>query len=270
MTHKSIDVLLPYWGDFQLLKKTVESVLSQTHQEWILRIFDDHYPSTEAADYFEALNEPRIIYIRHKKNIGITNNFNFALAATNADYCVMIGCDDIMLPDYLEIALQRIGNADMYQPGVQIIDKNGRIYNPIADRVKSFLQPKKSGVYGGENLARSLCVGNWLYFPSITWKTATIKKYGFDAMYSIAEDLALELNIIKDGGVLFYDNESTFQYRRFSQSLSSKEKKKGGVRFGEERTVYSHFANEFRKMGWNRASRAASVRLTSRIHELMN
>lgn len=262
-----VDILLPYWGDFELLKKAVESVINQTEKDWRLLVFDDHYPSDEAKKYFAKLKDRRVTYYRHEKNLGITKNFNYALASASAPHCVMFGCDDIMLPNYLEIALAKIGNTDIYQPYVDIIDANDKVYLPLGDRVKRLLRPKKSGIVSGEKLAVSLCHGNWLYFPSILWKTGTIKKYGFDDTYKIAEDVALELSIIKDGGSMYLDNETTFRYRRFAQSLSSREKAKDGVRFAEEGQVYDHFAKEFEEMGWKKAARAAKLRVTSRLHE---
>ena len=40
----SIDIIVPYWGEFSLLKQTVDSVLAQTSKAWHLTILDDHYP----------------------------------------------------------------------------------------------------------------------------------------------------------------------------------------------------------------------------------
>lgn len=270
MTKQKIDILLPYWGDFGLFKQTVESVLAQTSSDWHLSIFDDHYPSLEAQAYCTSLNDPRITYLRHEKNIGITNNFNFAVTAARADYCSIIGCDDILLPTYVEVALRNIGPADFYQPGVEIIDADGNTHLPLGDRIKRILQPRKPGSYSGEPLATSLCHGNWLYFPSIVWKTSSLKRYTFDAKYKIVEDLVVELNLIKDGGALYFDKDNvTFQYRRFAESLSSKEKTKGGVRFHEEAEAYQQFATTFNQLRWHRAARAARLRITSRLHQLM-
>lgn len=264
-----IDILLPYWGEFALLRKTVDSVFQQTSNNWRLVIIDDCYPSDEAMKYFATLRDSRVTYIRHKKNIGITENFNFALEKASAEYCVILGCDDILLPDYIDTALNRIKDADFYQPGVEIIDKNGATYLPVVDRVKRILQPRQEGFYMGEGLATSLCRGNWLYFPSIVWRTSTIKRYRFNPKYKIVEDVVVELDLIRDGGKLFFDKYVTFQYRRFPDSLSSKEKSIGGVRFKEERDVYNYYAQVFADMGWRKASRAARLRLISRIHELV-
>lgn len=265
-----VDILLPFWGDVGLLKEAVESVLAQTETDWRLLVFDDCYPSDEPAKYFAKLKDTRISYYRHTENLGITANFNYALAATKAKYCVMFGCDDRMLPGYLKTALANIGNADFYQPGVEVIDASGNVYLPLGDKVKCMLRAKKAGIISGEKLAASLCTGNWLYFPSILWKTETIKRYDFDPSYNVTQDVLLELNIIKDGGSLYLDPTITFQYRRFAQSLSSTEKVKGGKRFNEEDQVYQHFAQVFTEMGWKKAARAAKLRLTSRLHSLIS
>lgn len=261
-----IDIIIPYWGDFELLKEAVDSVLAQTESDWRLLIADDHYKSLKAKEAYSNHPDDRINFVRHPKNIGITNNFNYAIQSAKSDYCVIMGCDDKMLPNYIETALSNIGDADFYQPGVEVIDANSKVYLPIADRVKRGLKPKKPGLYDGEYLASSLSRGHWLYFPSITWKTKTLKKYHFDPIYKIAEDVALQFEMILDGAKMKLDNTTTFQYRRFSESLSSKEKT--GVRFQEEALVYEHFAKKFLERGWKKASRIANKRHISKLHSL--
>lgn len=264
-----IDILLPFWGDINLFKQTVQSVLSQSNPNWRLLIFDDCYPSEEPKKYIESISDQRITYYRHKRNIGITKNFNFALSKATAPYFIMLGCDDILLPSYVEISMKDIGSADFYQPTVQIINQNGDIYMPLADRIKQVLMPRP-GLHTGEKLASSLCYGNWLYFPSILWRTDIVKKYKFNSNYKIAEDLFLELQLILDGYVLNVGSTPIFQYRRFSQSLSSKERRRGGVRFNEEEEVYNLFSERFATKGWKKAARIARIRPTSRLHKLIS
>ena len=265
---KTIHILLPYWGDFELLKKAVESVIAQTETNWTLLIVDDHYPSEDAQKYYTKFPDKRVVYYRHKKNLGLVDNYNYALSGTTADYCVIMGCDDIMLPTYIETALKNIGDADYYQPGVQVIDKTDKVYLPAADRLKKFIRPKKQGVHSGELLAASLCHGNWTYFPSLLWKTSVLKKYTFDKDKPNTQDLVTQLNIICDGGSLFIDNSVTFQYRRSADSFSSKAK--NGTRFSEEDLIYNLLAKRFSDMGWNKAARAARAHITTRIHKILS
>ena len=254
----SIDIIVPYWGEFSLLKQTVDSVI------------DEHYPDKTAYNHYKKLNDKRITYIRHRKNIGITANFNYAIQHASAPYCMIVGCDDKLLPSYVDTALKNIGEADFYQPRAQIINDKSNVYLPLVDKVKRILQPKKSGILSGEKLAASLCHGNWLYFPSITWKTNTLKKYSFDTKYKILEDVIVELTMIIDGASLYFDTTETFQYRRFAESLSSKEKGKNGIRFKEENEVYDNFSDRFNEIGWKKAARAAKLRVTSRIHSFLS
>lgn len=263
-----VDVLLPYWGDFELLKKAVDSVLAQTEQNWRLLIFDDCYPSKKAATYYAKLPDKRVSYYRHKKNLGLVKNYNYALSRASAQYCVVMGCDDIMLPTYLETALANVSSADYYQPNVQVIDEADKVYLPLTDRIKKLLRPNRAGIHSGEAVAASLCKGNWTYFPSILWKTATLKKYGFDEALPNTQDLVTQLDIFCGGGSVYIDDAVTFQYRRSATSFSSKAK--NGTRFQEEDKMYNDFAQRFREMGWNKAARAARAHITVRLHKILS
>lgn len=268
--NESVDILLPYWGDFNLLKQTIESVINQSYKNWKLFIFDDCYPDRSAEKLYSNHPDKRIKFTRHKENIGITNNFNFALSRASSKYCTLLGCDDILLPNYLERALTQINDSDFYQPKVGVIDSKNIRYLPLTDKTKRIIRPKRSGEYSGERLAASLCIGNWLYFPSILWKTSTIKKYGFNDKYKIVEDLILEMQVVMNGGILYLDNEETFLYRRFKDSLSSKESSSKGIRFKEESEAYSFLSMELSDLNWQKASFLAKIRMASRFNQLLN
>lgn len=263
-----VDVLLPYWGDFSLLKKAVDSVLAQTEQDWRLFIIDDCYPSDEARKYYSNFPDKRVTFYRHKENFGLVKNYNFAINQATASYCVIMGSDDIMLPTYLETALSKINSADCYHPGVEVIDEKDKVYQPTVDRIKKFIRPKRSGIHTGESVATSLCHGNWTYFPAILWKTSTLKKYKFDQNRPNTQDLVTQFDILCDGGAFFIDNVITFQYRRSSFSFSSKAKK--GTRFHEEDQMYYEFAERFRKLHWKKAARVAKLHLTTRVHQILS
>lgn len=263
-----MEILLPYWGEFKLLQQAVESVLLQTNHTWKMIVIDDCYPSDEAEKYITSLHNDRITYCRNKTNLGLVKNYNYALSLSTADYCVIMGCDDIMLPRYIETALAGIGDADYYQPNVQVIDEMDSVYLPMADRVKRIIRPKRSGIHSGESIATSLCCGNWTYFPSILWKGSTIRKYKFDEKYPNTQDLLIQLNILCDGGSISIDDTTTFQYRRSASSFSSKAK--NGTRFQEEDAVYNELAKRFRNMGWKKAYLAARLHFTVRLHRILS
>ena len=48
----AIDVALPYYGDVDLMKQAVRSVLGQQFQDWRLFVVDDGFPDPEPARWF--------------------------------------------------------------------------------------------------------------------------------------------------------------------------------------------------------------------------
>ena len=118
----------------------------------------------------------------------------------------------------------------------------------------------------GQELAVSLLRGNWTYFPSICWRTETVRRRGFDPAFDVVLDLALQLDIVLDGGDLVLLPEHTFRYRRHDRSASSVAS--DDRRFGEEAQFFADVARTMDSAGWPAASRAARRHWTSRLHAL--
>ncbi|WP_309103237.1 glycosyltransferase [Microbacterium sp.] len=271
MTH---EIFVPFWGDPGLLYETVESVRAQSVKDWSLVVIDDCYPDETVSKYFEALADPRIHYVRNKVNLGITENYREAIRRASSPFVTILGCDDLMHPNYLEVvlgAIERIPDADVIQPGVVVIDQHGTVRTPLVDRVKrGLLAPSsRSGtvVLREEQMATSLIRGDWLYWPSLTFRTATLKRIDFRDGLPIIQDLALLMDVAFDGGSLVYVPEVSFSYRRHSSSASQKTLL-DGRRFRDERRYYRQAVSLAKAHGWNRTARTARIRLMSRLHAI--
>ena len=277
----TIDVLFPYYGDVEMMKKAVYSVLSQTYTNWRLLAFDDGYPSEEPGKFFEKIIKEdtkthgmqRVFYEKNKKNLGANGNYKKALNKDSAEYYVMMGADDLMHADFLQKfinSLKKTGTIDIYQPSVDVVDENDNKYLPLADKVKRYLQPKKTGIYEGEYISRSLLHGAWHYFPSMIWKTESAKKVGFNKDYDVVQDICMILDILQDGGTMFFDADAySFSYRRHSQSDSSV-KAINGYRFNEELNFFRYKAAQFKALGWHKAEIAARLHITSRLNAIVS
>jgi glycosyltransferase involved in cell wall biosynthesis len=262
---------MPYYGDERLLKEAVGSVIDQTTDDWRLTVIDDAYPDTGPGRWVAGLNHARIRYVRNSRNGGVSATFRQAVDLAAEDFLTIMGCDDRLLPDYTERALQKMRaapGASYLQPGVEVINEQGLSSSPLADRVKSILRPRPSAEpLVGESVARSLLRGNWTYFPSIVWRTSSIREYSFDPHFDVVLDLHLQLQILAGGGRMLLDDRATFQYRRHSHSVSSVTAR-DGARFAEERALFAEWSDRFEGMGWSSAARAARLHLTSRINAL--
>lgn len=266
----ALDILLPFYGDPGYLRIAVESVLAQDDADWTLTIIDDRYPGTEHAEYLASLDDPRIRYLVNDTNLGVSRNFQHAADLATGEFCVIFGGDDVMLPGYVSRVRQLISeqpDADVIQPGVRVIDEEGRIVVPLADRVKAFYRPHGTAphVLTGEPLASSLMRGLWTYFPSVAWKTSTLKRYGFTAQFEVSLDATLLLDIALGGGELVADDEVVFHYRRHRASVSAATAVDGS-RFAEERAFFADADRRCREHGWPQAARIARRHLSSRLN----
>jgi hypothetical protein len=107
--------------------------------------------------------------------------------------------------------------------------------------------------------------GNWMYFPSITWRTKTIQDIGFRPGFNVCQDLGLAMDLIMQGGEMILIENQIFRYRRHAASDSSV-KAINGERFQDEKDFFEVMAIDLKKIGWNKAARTARLHLTSRLH----
>jgi glycosyltransferase involved in cell wall biosynthesis len=266
-----LDIFIPYWGDPGYLVETVESVLRQTSGDWLLTIVDDAYPDHTAGLYVNALEDERITYIRKDENQGITANYRTCVSLATQPMMMILGCDDVLLPNYVRTiveAHEAFPEAAIIQPGVEIIDEDGQKVTTLADSVKqTIVRPRGGGrqLLSGENITANLMHGDWLYWPSLAFRTAKLREVDFREGFPIIQDLALVMDMLFRGDQLLIEPTVCFRYRRHMASASSS-KLVDGSRFNGEREYFELAAEQAGALGWTRTARAAKLRLTSRAH----
>jgi glycosyltransferase involved in cell wall biosynthesis len=266
----TVDVMLPYYGDVDQMKLAARSVMGQENQDWRLIVLDDGYPDPEPERWFSEMTDSRVTYLRNEQNLGANGNYRKALTMVEAPVVVIMGADDVMLPNYLDVVVGAFGaypTASVVQPGVQVIDEKGIACTPLVDAVKKIYAPKtrERMELQGEDMATSLVRADWAYFPSLAWRSETIVRIGFTEGLDVVQDLALLLDIAAEGGSMVIDPTLSFLYRRHSASDSSV-RALDGRRFDEERRFFEFQAGRFTGLGWKRAARAASFHTTSRLN----
>lgn len=130
-----ITVSIPTFNRLALLKRTLESVFNQREEPDEVIVVDNC--STDGTwEYLNTL--PKIKAYRNKENIGVINNFNEAIHKATMDYIVILGSDDLLLPEYIStwkrtmVAIKRKDLAVFTCAGY-IIDAE--------DRVKGVVKP---------------------------------------------------------------------------------------------------------------------------------
>ena len=266
----TVDILFPFYGDVAMMKEAVRSVLRQTDPDWRLIVVDDGYPDDSIPGWFDSLGDTRVTYMRNETNLGANGNYRKCLTFVENPLVQVMGADDVMLPNYVDWlvkAAKRHPDANIFQPGVFVIDEHGAPSHTLVEKVKGFYMPSRRvpQVLRGETLAVSILRGDWLYFPSLAWRAETILGIGFREGYDVVQDMALVCDVAMKGGGLLYDPTAAFLYRRHSGSDSSWRALEG-TRFGEERRFFLQMAAEMDQLGWKRAARVARLHVSSRLH----
>lgn len=106
MSYKA-DIILATYNGARYLKEQIDSIISQSFQDWRLIIHDDG--STDATlqiieDYKFILGD-RLYLVQAESQGGASQNFNLLLTYTEADYVFFSDQDDIWLPHKLSTLL---------------------------------------------------------------------------------------------------------------------------------------------------------------------
>ncbi len=101
-----ITTLIPTYRRPKLLRRAIRSVLAQTYPNFEVHVFDNHSEDETAAVVQEFSSaDPRVKYHCHSQNIGILENFAYAMERVETPFYSFLSDDDFLLPDFFEIAM---------------------------------------------------------------------------------------------------------------------------------------------------------------------
>ena len=95
MSSNMITIVLPNFNSEKYLNETLESIISQSYQNWNLKIVDDNsnIETLKILEKYENIKNIEITYL--KKNMGAGYCRNLAIKNTNSKYIAFIDSDDI-------------------------------------------------------------------------------------------------------------------------------------------------------------------------------
>ncbi|WP_182348882.1 glycosyltransferase family 2 protein [Tomitella gaofuii] len=269
----SLEFFIPFYGRLDYLLAAIDSVRGLEDVRWRLTVVEDRHPDGAAAEAAVlALGDERIRYRRNPENLGVNANIYQCIQLAEWDWFVLLDYDDQVLPNYghaVESLLARHPDATMVQPAVQVVDEEGRSWQPMVDKVKARLGPATGGeaILSGEPGVVELLRGNWLYTPAGCYRRDALQGVPFRPDIDAAHDLAFVVDMLVSGGTVVAGTEVAFRYRRHRGGHSS-EGARTGSRFAEERRYFEMMASEMAARGWHTASRAAQRMVFSRLNAL--
>lgn len=148
---EKVSVIIPtYKRNAFMVRRAVLSVLNQTYNDIELLIIDDSPDSfdnrAEVERMLYKINDDRIKYIKHDKNLGACAARNTGIKNSTGAYIAFLDDDDEWLPDKLELQIQKFTSDDVglvfckacYVNEIDgsIYEKNSLIYeNDVFDKL---------------------------------------------------------------------------------------------------------------------------------------
>lgn len=104
--------MLPTREGGAFLPDCIASVLAQSHDDLELVISDNANDDATPEILEGFADDPRVTIVRQERVVGVADNWNAALEASNGDYCLMLGDDDYLLPDCVSALCQALSEGE--------------------------------------------------------------------------------------------------------------------------------------------------------------
>ena len=196
----TVSVMIPYYNCKEYIVETVQSILSQSHQNFEIIIVDDG-SDPEHADYLrEFLADKPAIRYAVQNNQGVAAARNHAARLAGGKYFLFLDSDDLILPDYIEncvAVLENNPDCKLVYPLAEYFDAQEGLWNlPDYDGLGSLLKGNRIPVISMHRAED---------FVSLGW---------FDENLTTHEDWDLWIRLLSNGGTVIRIPEVLFRYRK--------------------------------------------------------
>ena len=219
-----VSIIIPYYKKKKIFKKTIKSVLKQTHKNFeIILIYDDVDKAELPFVKFTLRKIKNVKIIINKKNLGAGYSRNIGIKKSKSKLISFLDSDDMWHKDKLkkQIKFMKMNKVDFSYTDYSIIDKNEK-------EIKIIIAPK---IITYRNLLFSCDIG----LSTVMVNSRLLKKEKFPNLKT-KEDYLLWIKLSKKKIKMLGINETLTSWRETNNSLSSSITQKLKDAF----LVYSH------------------------------
>ena len=211
-----ISVILTTYNRKELVTKTINSILSQSFQDFEL-IIVDNFSNYNFFDLIQIFNSPKIKAFQNRNEGIIAVNRNFAIARSSGKYLAFCDDDDLWEQEKLQYQIQYLekDNFDLTYTNTKLMFDNGNlVYSNYSDI----------------NNLRSLLYRNQVTLSSVLVRKTTEVRFNESVDLIALEDYELWINLMLNGFKFKFIEIPLVNYRVHSsisrQSKYINEKKK--------------------------------------------
>lgn len=211
-----VSIIIPIYKVEKYLDRCIKTILDQAYNNLEIILVDDGSPDNCPQMCDEWAKKDSRIKVIHKENGGVSSSRNMGLDASTGEYISFIDPDDIIHPNYYEILMSQIGNADCiicgFKKFTNEIEFENR-YNCIAETMTS-IEAIKKGFFNNSDIF-------YVVWNKII-KSDVAKKQRFDEKMKNGEDSLFAFNVIRNcNSVIYLDVDLYGYYMRNDGAVNS-------------------------------------------------
>ena len=171
-----VTTIVPTYRRPAMLRRALESVLSQRRDDVIVRVLDNASgDDTEAVVRVVSDSDHRVVYHCHATNIGGVANFEYGLSKVDTEFFSILSDDDYLLPGFYERALAALdANPDAaFWAGTTLhVDEDERVVEARLDHWTS------EGRFEGEEGVMNMTRGRAPTWTGIVFRRTVLERFG--------------------------------------------------------------------------------------------
>lgn len=221
----TVTVLIPNYNGSLYLAHCLDSLFSQTNQNFLCHFLDDGSTdrSLEIAQQYQPLIPAMTVHAFPRG--GIAANWNRGMRLVKTKYFAILHCDDSYAPDYLRTMVDLMDSHPQSGIGhcaVQAIDSESKAFFSFVEFYKnSVFLPREKFERELKNEFSLLLKGNFINCPSVIYRTEAAKNIGeFDESLVQTLDWSYWFRTLLAGYKICATNRKLYYYRRHSNNVT--------------------------------------------------
>ena len=204
-----VSVVIPTFNSSNTVKRTIESVLNQTHENFEILITDDNSTDNTILiikKYLKKHDNIKLFCLNVNQGAGYARNFSINKAS--GDYIAFLDSDDYWYPNKLEVQIQFMKKRKIHftYSSYDVIDEVGKKINKINAKPKiDYIDILRNNYLGCLTVIYDVNYFGKLYMPKLRKR----------------QDWCLWIDVIKKNGTVYGIKDSLGAYLVHKKSLSS-------------------------------------------------
>lgn len=210
-----VSVIIPAHNEADVIDRAIESVRTQTLEDFELIVVDD-CSDDRTADAASSYDDPRMKIVRHSNNRGGGAARNTGIMNAEGRYLAFLDADDEWYERKLEVQHEHLSSIDDSHVGVYCAVHNtnsqGPIVSTVYERIFDTSTPPDEG--GSELiphvLSREFTLGG---SSTLFIRADTVRQIGgFDSEFDRHQDIEFLIRLLKTGKLAYIDEELMIKY----------------------------------------------------------